>query len=91
MPSCSVSRNEHVINERKRSGLFHIRVISKHTKIYTPIYSGSQANPISEEVVRNQIWKLSDTLNHIHLDGYVIMHNYKLQNSVDLGLPLLLD
>ena len=41
IPSCSVSRNEHVIDERKRSELFHIRVISKHTKIETLFDSGS--------------------------------------------------
>ena len=48
IPSCSVSRNESVINERKKSELFHIRVISKHTKIDIYIYSGSQSNLISE-------------------------------------------
>ena len=32
IPSCSVSRNEPVIDERKRSELFDIRVISKHKK-----------------------------------------------------------
>ena len=52
IPSCSVSRNEPVIDERKRSELFHIRVISKHTKIETLFDSGSQANLISEEIVK---------------------------------------
>ena len=51
IPSCLISRNEPVIDERKRSELFHIRVISKHTKIDTLFYSGSQANLISEEIV----------------------------------------
>jgi hypothetical protein len=35
-----------------RSKLFHIRVIIRHTKIDTLIYSGSQSNLISEEVVK---------------------------------------
>ena len=48
IPSCYVSRNESVVDERKRSELFHIRVIYKHTKIDTLFYGGSQANPISE-------------------------------------------
>ena len=32
--------------------LFHIRVISKHTKIDTLFDSGSQANLISKEIVK---------------------------------------
>jgi hypothetical protein len=52
IPSCFVSRNEPVVDERKRSELFHIRVISKHTKIDTLFYSGSQANLISKEIVK---------------------------------------
>ena len=52
IPSCYVSRNEPVIDERKRSELFNIRVISKHTKIDTLFYSGSQANLISEEIIK---------------------------------------
>ena len=35
-----------------RSNLFHIRVIMQHTKIDTLIDSGSQSNPISEELVK---------------------------------------
>ena len=50
IPSCSVSRNEHVIDERKRSELFHIRVISKHTKNDIVFDSGSQENLIFEEI-----------------------------------------
>ena len=46
IPSFYVSRNELVVDERKRSKLFHIRVISKHTKNETLFYSGSQANLI---------------------------------------------
>jgi hypothetical protein len=39
-------------DERKQNKLFHIRIISKHTKIDTLIDSGSQENLISEEVVK---------------------------------------
>ena len=45
-PSIYVSNNEPVFDERKRSELFHIRVISKHTKIDIIFYSGSQENLI---------------------------------------------
>ena len=90
-PSCSVSRNEPVIDERERSELFHIRVIYKHTNNDTCFYSGSQENLIHKKLLRNYNWKLSYTLSHIHLDRYVIMTNYNLKNSVDLGLPSLLD
>jgi hypothetical protein len=56
--SASSSSNTHSLkyetmhDERKRSELFHIRVISKHTKIDTLFDSGSQANLISEEIVK---------------------------------------
>ena len=39
-------------DERKRNELFHIRVISKHTKIDTLFDSGSQFNLISEAIVK---------------------------------------
>jgi len=39
-------------NERKRHDLFHIRVVSKHQKIYTFFDSGSQVNLISEAIVK---------------------------------------
>ena len=51
-PSIFVSKNEPIVDERNMSELFHIRVISKHTKINTIFYSGSQANFISEEIVK---------------------------------------
>jgi hypothetical protein len=38
--------------EKERIELFHIRVVSKHTKIYTLFDTGSQANLISEETVK---------------------------------------
>jgi hypothetical protein len=37
--------------EKERIELFHIRVVSKHTKIYTLFNIGSQANLISKETV----------------------------------------
>ena len=57
IPSCSVSRNEPVFDERKRSELFHITVISKHTKVDTLFDSGSQANLISEEIAKKLQWE----------------------------------
>ena len=45
-PSTSISKHELVVHEIKRSELFHIRVISKHTNIDTLFYSGSKANLI---------------------------------------------
>jgi hypothetical protein len=47
------SNNEYHDDERKRNGLFHIRVVSKHTKIDTLFDSGSQVNLISEALVKN--------------------------------------
>jgi hypothetical protein len=38
--------------EKERIELFHIRVVSKHTKINTLFDTGSQANLISEETVK---------------------------------------
>jgi hypothetical protein len=40
------------VDEIKRTKLFHIRVISKHTKIDTLFDSGSQVNLISETIVK---------------------------------------
>ena len=51
-PSIFVTKYEPIVDERKISELFHIRVITKHTKIDTLFYSGSQANLISEEIVK---------------------------------------
>ena len=39
-------------NEEERIELFHVRVISKHTKIDTLFDSGSEANLISEDLVK---------------------------------------
>jgi hypothetical protein len=48
----SSSNNESHVDERKRNELFHIRVVSKHTKIYTLFDLGSQVNFISEALVK---------------------------------------
>jgi hypothetical protein len=51
--SSSSNANVNVTQQEKtRIELFHIRVISKHTKIDTLFDSGSQANLISEETVK---------------------------------------
>lgn len=46
VPCASTSKN-HVLEDSKRCELFHIRVISKNTKIDTLIDSGFQVNLIS--------------------------------------------
>jgi hypothetical protein len=48
----SSSTNESHDDERKRNELFHIRVVSKHTKIDTLFDLGSQVNLISETLVK---------------------------------------
>jgi hypothetical protein len=48
----SSSNNESRDDERKRNELFHIRVVSKHTKIDTLFYIGSQVNLISKSLVK---------------------------------------
>ena len=52
-PSTSTS-NCHVQapNEEERIELFHVRVVSKHTKIGTLFDSGSQENLISKDLVK---------------------------------------
>ena len=51
--SCASTSKDHASSkDRKRNALFHIRVITKQTKINTLIDSGSQANLISKEVVK---------------------------------------
>jgi hypothetical protein len=49
----SSSNNESHDDERNRNELFHIRVVSKHTKIDTLFDQGSQVNLISEALVKN--------------------------------------
>jgi hypothetical protein len=48
----SSSTNESHDDERKRNELFHIRVVSKHTKIDTLFDLGSQVNLIYETLVK---------------------------------------
>jgi hypothetical protein len=48
----SSSNDESHVYEQKRNELFHIRVISKHTKIDTLFDPGSQVNLISEVLVK---------------------------------------
>ena len=40
------------IDQKKRSDIFHVRVIVKHTKVDTLFYSGSQVNLIYEAIVK---------------------------------------
>jgi hypothetical protein len=48
----SSSTNESHDDERKKNELFHIRVVSKHTKIDSLFDSGSQVNLIFETFVK---------------------------------------
>jgi hypothetical protein len=50
--ACSSSLNESHDDDKRRSALFHIRVVSKHRKIDTLFYPGSQVNLISETLVK---------------------------------------
>jgi hypothetical protein len=53
--SASSSSNNNINvtqQEKERIELFHIRVVSKHTKIDTLFDTGSQANLVSEETVK---------------------------------------
>lgn len=53
MASTSTTNNSNnASNEENIIGLFHIRVISKHTKIDTLFDGGSQANLISTNLVK---------------------------------------
>ena len=59
--STSSSKSNNVFEEKKRIELFHIRIISNHTKVDTLFDSGSQENLIYEQLVR----KLGlETKNH---------------------------
>jgi hypothetical protein len=51
--SSSSSNDESHDDERKRNELFHIRVVSKHTKIDTLFDLGSHVNFIYEELLKN--------------------------------------
>jgi hypothetical protein len=76
--SSSSNANVNVTQQDKtRIELFHIRVVSKHTKIDTLFDSRSQENLISEETVKKLFWKQVHILSHTLLAGYVIMLSYK--------------
>ena len=48
----SSSKMNDMADEKKRTELFYVRIISKHTKIDALFDSGSQVNLISEEIVK---------------------------------------
>jgi hypothetical protein len=50
--SVQSSKLENDIDQKKRSKLFHVRFIVKHTKVYTLFDNGSQVNLISEAIVK---------------------------------------
>jgi hypothetical protein len=50
--ACSSSLNESHDDDKRRSALFHIRVVSKHTQIDTLFDLGSQVNLILETLVK---------------------------------------
>jgi hypothetical protein len=50
--ACSIYLDESHEDDQRRSALFHIRVVSKHTKIDTLFDLGSQVNLISETLVK---------------------------------------
>ena len=73
-------------NEETRIELFHVRVISKHKKIDTLFDSGSQANLISDDLVKNLILKPFYIPSHVHWVRYVRTQTYRLQENVFFGL-----
>jgi hypothetical protein len=50
--SVQSTKLESVPNQKKQSEIFHVKVIVKHTKIYTLFDSGSQVNLIYEAIVK---------------------------------------
>jgi hypothetical protein len=50
--SIQSAKSESVIDQKKRSELFHVRAIVKHTKIGTFLDSGYQVNLISKAIVK---------------------------------------
>ena len=50
--SSSLNCHKETQDEKRRIELFHVRIISNHTKIDTLFDSGSQANLISEDLVK---------------------------------------
>jgi hypothetical protein len=69
--SCDSSSKDNVIpDERKINELFHIRVISKHTKIDRLVDDGLQVNIILEKVVKNLVLEIKPHLRSYPL-GWV--------------------
>ena len=50
--SSTLNCHKETQNEKRRIELFHVRIISNHTNIDTLFDSGSQANFISEDLVK---------------------------------------
>jgi hypothetical protein len=61
--SVQSSKLESDTDQKKRSELFHVRVIVKHTKVDTLFDSGSQVNLISEEIVKKMGLKMTPHKN----------------------------
>ena len=87
-PNSNIS-NYHIeaLSEEKRIKLFHVRIISKHTKIDTLFDSGSQENLISEDLVKKLKLETIPHQSHIHLDGFARMLIYKFQGSACCASP----
>jgi len=49
----TTSLDESLLNEQNKTELFHIRFITKHTKVESLFDPGSQANLISQSLVKN--------------------------------------
>lgn len=72
-------------SNNSRGKLFHIRVVMKHTKIDTLLDNGSQANLISENVVKQLGLK---TIKHRKSYALIWMiRNYKLRVTEQCMLP----
>ena len=81
--SCASTSKDHVSSkDRERNALFHISIITKQTNIDTIIDSGSQANLISEEVVKQLgfVVRRKHTVNRNLLD-----YCFPSRKSVALG------
>jgi hypothetical protein len=61
--SVQSAKMESDIDQKKRSELFHVRVIVKHTKVDTLFDSGSQVNLISEAIVKKLGLKMTPHKN----------------------------
>jgi hypothetical protein len=84
----SSSNDESHVDERKRNELFHIRVLSKHTKIDTLFDLGSQVNLISEALVKKIGLEMKPHPKPYHL-GWVC-DKEKLNVTKQCGIKFLL-